>query len=219
MPEVRLLIAEDETVLRHALATLIDSEDDIRVVGQVGNGEMAVAHARDLRPDVILMDINKPRMTGSEAARIISEEMPETKIVILTVYHDDDNVFDAIKAGAIGYVLKDAPPEQTMEAIRAAARGEGFLHPTLVSRVMGEFGRISRMRSAAKETFAELTRREMEILEQLGEGLRNREIAEKLFISEKTVKNHISNILSKLQVNDRTAAALLASKHGLTDKA
>jgi two-component system response regulator DegU len=137
--------------------------------------------------------------------------------VVLTIHHDDDHLFAAIKAGASGYVLKDAPPERTLEAIRSAARGEGFLGPSLVGRVMAEFARVSRLRAAAKEVFAELTRREIEVLELLGKGLRNKDIAARLFLSEKTVKNHISNIFMKLHVNDRTEAALLAARHGLTD--
>jgi two-component system NarL family response regulator len=217
MANIRVLIAEDETIVRHALGQLLDAEADIEVVGQAPNGEAAVVAARERRPDVILMDISMPKMDGIEATRQIKEQMPECAVVILTIYDDDEKLFDAIKVGATGYVLKDAPLEQTTEAIRAAARGEGFLQPVLVSRVMAEFARISGLRAAAKEVFAELTRREMEVLELLGNGLRNRQIAERLFISEKTVKNHISSILSKLQVNDRTEAAILATRHGLTD--
>jgi DNA-binding NarL/FixJ family response regulator len=217
MKPIRLLLVEDETVLRHALAQLLGTEEDIQVVGQAANGEAAIGLARELKPDVILMDIRMPKLDGIEAARQICAEEPHPAIVILTVYHDDENVFHAVKAGALGYVLKDAPPEQAVEAVRAAARGEGFLHPSLVGRVMGEFARVTRLRESVKETFSELTKREMEVLELLGKGMRNREIAEALFVSEKTVKNHISSILAKLQVNDRTAAALIASKHGLTE--
>lgn len=217
MSPIRLLLVEDETLLRHALAQLLSAEEDIEVVGQAANGEAAIALAAELAPDVILMDIRMPRLDGIEAARRICAAEDHPAIVILTVYHDDENVFHAVKAGALGYVLKDGSPEQTVEAVRAAARGEGFLHPSLVSRVMGEFARVSRMRESMKETFSELTRREIEVLQLLGKGLRNREIAETLFVSEKTVKNHISSILAKLQVNDRTAAALMASKHGLTE--
>jgi len=217
MAKTRLLIAEDETVVRYALAQLLAAEDDIQVVGEAADGGEAVVLARQRQPDVVLMDLSMPKMDGIAATRKIKEETPECAVVVLTIHSDDDKVFDAIKAGASGYVLKDSPAEQTVEAIRAAARGEGFLHPSLVSKVMDEFARISRLRAAAKEVFKELTRRELEVLELLGKGLKNREIAEQLHISEKTVKNHVSNIFFKLHVNDRTQAALLAARHGLTD--
>ncbi len=217
MTKIRLLIAEDETVVRMALAQLLATEPDIEVVGQAADGEKAVDLARRMKPAVMLTDLSMPRLDGIAAIRQVKAELPECAIVVLTIHHDDDHLFAAIKAGASGYVLKDAPPEQTMEAIRAAARGEGFIGPSLVGRVLEEFARVAQLRAAAKEVFAELTRREMEILELLGKGLRNKDIAARLFLSEKTVKNHISSIFSKLQVNDRTQAALIASKHGLSD--
>jgi DNA-binding NarL/FixJ family response regulator len=217
MAKIRLLIAEDETVVRMALARLLAAETDIEVVEQAANGEIAVDLARRLKPNVVLSDLSMPKMDGITATRQIKQEMPECAIVVLTVHHDDDHLFAAIKAGASGYVLKDAPPEQMVEAIRAAARGEGFIGPSLVGRVLDEFARVGRLRTAAKEVFAELTRREMEVLKLVGNGLRNKDIAERLYLSEKTVKNHISNIFMKLQVNDRTEAALLAARHGLTD--
>ncbi|MFB3879793.1 MAG: response regulator [Armatimonadota bacterium] len=217
MPRIRLLIAEDETVVRVALAQLLAAETDIEVIGQAPDGEVAVDLARRLKPDVVLTDLTMPKLDGIAAARLIKQDRPECAVVVLTIHHDDDHLFAAIKTGASGYVLKDAPPEQMVAAIRAAARGEGFIGPSLVGRVLEEFARVSRLRAAAKEIFAELTRREIEVLELLGKGLRNREIAERLFLSEKTVKNHISSIFSKLQVNDRTEAALLADRHGLTE--
>jgi two-component system response regulator DegU len=217
MAKVKLLIAEDETVVRVALARLLAAEQDIEVVAQAADGEAAVMLARQFKPDVMLTDLAMPRKDGIAATRQIKQEMPECAVVVLTIHHDDDHLFAAIKAGASGYVLKDAPPERTLEAIRSAARGEGFLGSSLVGRVLEEFARVSRLRAAAKEVFAELTRREMEVLELLGKGLRNKDIAARLFLSEKTVKNHISSIFMKLQVNDRTEAALLAARHGLTD--
>lgn len=217
MAKIKLLIAEDETVVRVALARLLAAEKDIEVVAQAADGEAAVTLARQFKPDVMLTDLGMPRKDGIAAARQIKQEIPGCAVVVLTIHHDDDHLFAAIKAGASGYVLKDAPPERTLEAIRSAARGEGFLGPSLVGRVLEEFARVSRLRAAAKEVFAELTRREMEVLELLGKGLRNKDIAARLFLSEKTVKNHISSIFMKLQVNDRTEAALLAARHGLTD--
>jgi DNA-binding NarL/FixJ family response regulator len=219
MSMIRLLIAEDETVVRMALAQLLAAEPDVEVVAQAADGEAAVALARLHRPDVVLTDLSMPKLNGVAAIRQIKQERPECAVVVLTIHHDDEHLFAAIQAGALGYVLKDSAPEETLEAIRAAARGEGFLVPSLVGRVMEEFSRVSLLRAEAKAVFSELTRREMEVLELLGTGLRNKAIAARLFVSEKTVKNHISSIFLKLQVNDRTEAALLAARYGLSDKA
>lgn len=214
---MKLLIAEDEPVARQAMARLFDLETDIKVVGEAENGEQAVDLARRLLPDVVLMDIRMPRLDGIKATQIIKQETPNVAIVILTIYDDDTNVFQAIKAGAIGYVLKDSPIDVTLEAVRAACKGEGVMHPAIAGRVMKEFARIHAERAADLEVFADLTDREREVLKLVASAKTNREIAEELFISEKTVKNHISNILFKLQANDRTEAALYAARHGLVD--
>lgn len=217
MDELKLVIAEDEPVARQAMARLFDLETDIKVVGEAANGEEAIELVRSTMPDVVLMDIRMPKLDGIKATHTIKQEMPNVAIVILTIYDDDSNVFQAIKAGAIGYILKDSPIDDALHAVRAAYRGEGIMHPAIAGRVMKEFARLHNERATDMEVFADLTDREKEVLKQVASAKTNKEIAEALFISEKTVKNHISNILFKLQANDRTEAALYAAKHGLVE--
>jgi len=215
--EIKLIIAEDEPVARQAMARLFDLETDIKVVGEAVNGEIAIDLARRTLPDVILMDIRMPKLDGIKATQTIKSEMPNVAIVILTIYDDDSSVFQAIKAGAMGYILKDSPIDDALAAVRAAYRGEGIMHPAIAARVMKEFARVQNERKTDMEVFADLTDREREILKLVANAKSNKEIAEELFISEKTVKNHISNILFKLQANDRTEAAIYAARHGLVD--
>ena len=214
---IEVVIAEDERLTRDALARLLDMEDDIHVVAQAADGESALRLVREKTPRVLLTDINMPRMNGIELTARVKKEFPDVAVCILTIYHDDANVFQAIKAGATGYVLKDSPLEETVAAIRDVAEGGSRLHPGIAARVLAEFNRISNQRQADLKLFSELTDREIEVLKEVATGKRNREIGETLFISEKTVKNHISNILMKLQVNDRTEAAMLASRGGLVE--
>lgn len=212
---IRLLIAEDERLTREALARLLALEDDIEIVGTAADGEEAVGLTRLRAPRVLLTDIGMPRLSGIEVTRQLKAEFPDLGIVILSIYHDDANVFAAVKAGALGYVLKDGPPEETLAAIRAVARGEALLNPSIAARVLAEFNKVRVERPPEDERFKELTEREREVLKTLAQGKRNREIAQTLFIAEKTVKNHVSAILWKLQVNSRAEAALLAAKEGL----
>ena len=215
MEKIRLVIAEDQAMMRESLAQMLALEDDIQVVGTASDGERALSVCRAQKPDVLLTDIGMPKVSGIEVTDTLRKELPDTQIVILTIYGDDDKVFAAIKAGARGYVLKDSPPEEALAAIRAVARGGGLLPPALASRVFNEFSRLSTQRAVDNAVFAHLTDREREVLSFIGKGMRNKEIAESLFISEKTVKNHISKIFEKLEVNSRAEAALLAARQGL----
>lgn len=215
MEKTRVLIAEDEGILRSTLGELLAREADLEIVSSCANGRDALIEALAHRPDVVLTDLQMPRMDGIELIRQVREKLPQTAVVVLTVFDDDENVFAALKAGALGYVLKDATLPQIVEAIRAARAGEGFLSSSLVSRVIQEFRRIDTMARRQRELFAQLTRRETEVLELLAQGLRNRQIAQRLGLSEKTVRNHTSAILGKLHANDRTEAALIAARHGL----
>jgi DNA-binding NarL/FixJ family response regulator len=215
MAKIGVLIAEDEGILRSTLGELLAREPDLQIVATCPDGREALIESLAHRPDVVLTDLRMPRVDGIELTRLLKEKLPETTVVILTAYDDDDNLFAAVKAGAMGYVLKDASLEQIVQAIHAATSGEGYLSPGLVSRVMKEFTRVDQMARGQRKLFAQLTRREREVLELLATGLRNKEIAAQLQLAEKTVRNHISTILGKLHVNDRTEAALIAARHGL----
>jgi DNA-binding NarL/FixJ family response regulator len=215
MERIRTLLAEDDTRLQQAFEELVYHEPSIDLLGIASDGERAVQMALQFEPQAVLMDIQMPRLNGIEATRRIKRALPHVQIVIWTVFGDDQHVFEAIKAGAIGYLLKDSPAAEIVDGIHAAARGESLLHPAVARRVIQEFQRMRATAENAPELICELTARETEVLRLLAEGKRNREIADALFLSEKTVKNYISNILYKLQVNSRTEAALLAVKRGL----
>jgi len=213
--KTRVLIAEDDGVMRRAMVELLRLEPDLVVVSEVSDGRQAVAEAMILIPDVLLMDIEMPRLNGIDATREIRSLLPAAQVVILTKFGDDERVFSAIKAGAVGYVLKDAGIDAIASAIRSAKIGEGALSPALVARVMSEFTRLSSSALHNRKLFTELSRREVEVLECLAAGMKNAAISEKLFLSEKTVKSHVGAILKKLHVNDRTEAALFAKEHGI----
>ncbi len=215
MEKTRVLIAEDEGILRSTLGELLAREPDLQIVALCPDGREALIESLAHRPHVVLTDLRMPKVDGIELTRQLKEKSPDIAVVILTAFDDDDNLFAALKAGAIGYVLKDASLEQIVHALHAATAGEGYLSPSHVVRVMKEFTRIDQMARGQRKLFAQLTRREREVLELLAGGHRNKQIAAQLQLSEKTVRNHISTILGKLHVNDRTEAALLAVRHGL----
>ncbi len=223
MAKIRVLLADDQDIIRTGLTIILNHQADIEVVGQAADGHEAVEMAKQLKPDVILMDIKMPRLNGIQATRQIVALLPKTQIIILTTYDTDDWVFDGIRAGAIGYLLKDASGDNLAEAVRGALRGESQIDPTVARKVLREFQQVSTHRSAAPQPAAEeeplerLTDREEEVIKLLAAGLANKEIAQQLSLSEGTVKNHISAILAKLHANDRTQAVLTALKRGLVD--
>jgi DNA-binding NarL/FixJ family response regulator len=214
---IRLLLVDDQSLFREGLRTLLSVQPDLEVIGEAQDGLQAIEEALRLRPDVILMDLKMPRLDGVGAIRRLSKELPGARVIALTTFDDDEMVFDGLRAGALGYLLKDTPSEKLVEAIRAAARGESFLHPSVAAKVVAEFSRLSVQRpQAAQQQLEEpLTERELEVLNLVATGASNREIAAALVIAEGTVKNHLSNILAKLDVRDRTQAALKARQIGL----
>jgi len=220
---IRILLVDDQALFREGLRTLLSIHDDLEVVGEASNGQEAVTAVEKLTPDVVLMDLRMPVLNGVAATRQITESTPKSRVIVLTTFDDDDYVFDGLRAGAVGYLLKDVPSAKLVEAIRAAARGESFLQPSVAAKVVAEFSRMSDLETSAGSTTAvaqqdlvePLSERELEILGVLATGASNREIANKLFITEGTVKNHVTNILGKLGVRDRTQAALKAKDMGL----
>ncbi|MFF2755716.1 response regulator [Psychrobacillus sp. NPDC058041] len=210
---IRVLIADDHHVVRRGLMFFLKTQKDMDIIGEAKNGREAVEMTETLMPDVILMDLVMPEMDGIQATKRIKAKYPEIQILMLTSFSDRDHVIPALKAGAAGYQLKDIEPDDLAEAIRKLMRGENTLHPDATTQLQKEYEPVVLL---PHEEYS-LTPREQDVLSELTKGKSNREIASSLFVTEKTVKTHISNIFAKLQVQDRTQAALYAVKHGLTE--
>lgn len=216
MTPIRVLLVDDQPLFREGVHTLLSLQPDLEVVGEAGNGEEALRLAARLRPDVILMDLQMPVLDGVEATRRLRLTQPDCRVIALTTFDDDEYVFEGLRAGAIGYLLKDTPSVKLLEAIRAAARGESFLQPSIAAKVVAEFSRLADQAPTRPQPLAEpLSEREHDILRLVVTGASNKEIGAVLVITEGTVKNHLTNILAKLGVRDRTQAALKAKELGL----
>jgi len=226
MSAIRVMVVDDQEIVRQGLAMILGYAEGIAVVGQAGNGEEAISRAEALQPDIVLMDIKMPVLGGIPATRRILAKHPNTQVIILTTYDVDDLVFEGIKAGARGYLLKDAPSEELIDAIRGINAGESRLDDRIAGRVLDEFRRLAAAMPQRQAPHADqqpqpaiepLTEREQQVLELLAEGLANKEIAERLFLTEGTIKNYVSAIIGKLQANDRTHAVITALRRGLVE--
>lgn len=214
---IRVMVVDDQTMVRAGFRLLLADEPDIEVVAEASNGRDAVAQAARFRPDVILMDIRMPEMDGLEATRRILASDAGARVLVLTTFDLDDYVFEALRAGASGFVLKDEPPEQLIGAVRTIAAGEALLSPTVTRRVIRRFATVRRQ--ARPPAVAELTPRELEVFRLIARGLSNAEIADELFISDTTVKTHVTRLFQKLDLRDRAQAIVLAYQTGLFDDA
>jgi DNA-binding NarL/FixJ family response regulator len=213
---VRVLLVDDQALFREALATLLEVRPEIEVVGEAGDGDAALTQAAHLRPDVVLMDLHMPVLDGIAATRRLHVEQPEIRVLALTTFDDDEDVFAALRAGAVGYLLKDVHSDRLVEALLAAARGESVLQPSVAARVLARFAQLPDDSPPRRQPLVvPLSDRELEVLRLLADGGSNREIAAGLFLAEGTVKNHITNVLAKLGARDRTQAALRARSLGL----
>ncbi|WP_246939035.1 response regulator [Bacillus pinisoli] len=207
---IKILIADDHHMVRRGLMFFLKTQTEIEIVAEASNGREALALVQEYKPHVILMDLDMPEMDGIQATKLVKEQFPETKVIILTSFSDQDHVIPAVRAGADGYQLKDIEPDELVKTIIAVHRGERHLHPIVTNHVMNHLMHGSKEQELLHE---QLTARELEVLVEISKGKSNKEIADSLYITEKTVKTHVSNILSKLQLQDRTQAALYAVKH------
>lgn len=215
MNPTRILIVDDQALFREGLRTLLSVQNDFSVVAEASNGEEALRLAVQYQPEVVLMDLRMPIMDGVKATQRLHEINPSIRVIVLTTFDDDESIFDGLRAGAVGYLLKDVSSEKLFEAVRAAADGNYFLLPSVTAKVVAEFARLSIASAPAHELTNPLSTREIEILGLVAAGLSNREIADRLVISEGTVKNHLTNILSKLNARDRMQAVARARESGI----
>ncbi|MCG8499453.1 MAG: response regulator transcription factor [Firmicutes bacterium] len=214
MQKIRVLIADDHSMVRQGLKQIVELEGDIEVIAQAANGEEAVNLAMQIHPDVILMDINMPKLNGIQALGQLKERECPAKVVMLTIHTEREYLVKTVQLGAAGYVLKDADSEVLIKAIRSVYNGQSYIQPNMTTELIKEFNRVTTEDDRNKNQKL-LTKREIEVLELIAEGMLNKEIAAKLYISEKTVKNHVSNIFKKLNVSDRTQAAIYAFKNNI----
>jgi len=213
---IKVLLVDDQSLFREGLRTLLEVQPDFAIVGEAANGEEALRMVAATRPDVVLMDLRMPVMDGVLATRRLRDLFQNIRVIVLTTFDDDETVFDGLRAGAVGYLLKDVSSEKLYEAIRAAARGEYFMQPSITAKVISEFTRMARSpRVQPVELASELSSRELEVLRQVATGASNKEIADLLVIAEGTVKNHLTSILAKLDARDRMQAVLKAREYGL----
>ena len=216
MTPVRVLLVDDQALFREALATLLATHDGIDVVGEAGNGDEALSQAAALTPDVVLMDLRMPVLDGVGATRRLRLAQPDVRVIALTTFDDDEDVFAALRAGAVGYLLKDVSSARLVEAVHAAARGESVLQPSVAAKVVARFAELPAAPEPRPQPLVvPLSERELEVLRLLADGRSNREIAAAVFLAEGTVKNHVTNLLGKLGARDRTQAALRARDLGL----
>jgi DNA-binding NarL/FixJ family response regulator len=213
---IRVLVVDDQALFREALTTLLSVPEEIEVVGEAANGQDALRLVADLSPDVVLMDLRMPVLDGIATTRWLKMERPEIPVLALTTFDEDEEVFAALRAGAVGYLLKDVSSDRLVEAVLAASRGESVLHPSVAAKVVARFAQLDDNGGpSGQPLIVPLTERELEVVRLLAKGRSNREIAAALFLAEGTVKNHVTNVLAKLDARDRTQAALRASALGL----
>lgn len=215
MGKIKVLVADDHPLIRQGICKVVELDSELIVVGEVANGKELLSKIDDLAVDVVLLDINMPGENGIQLTRLLKKKYPKLKIIILTIHDDNDYIFEAYNSGASGYILKDIDPDQLIQAVKTVYAGVPYVHPSITVKLLNVLNRIQNQDNNPQDRYRLLSERELEVLSLLASGQSNKQIAQELFISEKTVKNHISSIFKKLEVRDRTQAAVLAIKDGI----